>query len=491
MTPHSIMRRADARAPARSPAPSERPTIAWPAIAMASSESARKFQIWNAISCGCDRSVADARSRPPSTRGTRRGSSRCARRDGCRRRRRRGCRAGRVAATRASTPRRAPHDHDVRERGSEFARRPCPRPSPRCRGGGRRRAAARAPRLPSVRGELDHERCAGVLAAAEIAGARERDQHGRRAEEADAEVGEGVGPDARPTRPSRRRPVRAIARPTAASASPRPTASQRPSMPCSAAQLVVAGADPARHRGRRRVGEEVEDAERDAEQRRPRPRGRRADRVPRCPTIAVSASTYSGSAASAPNAGSASRRISRSVRVAPQEAHRPTLGAGRRRRACVSFRPAPAAGGPRRGGVAELSSCGCVDLRGRRAAIGAAEVCRTRGACWRGGVAEPRRVCPDRPGTRGRGASGRALVVPAFRTPPKRADAVRTIRQAPRRRGRGGSSARPGARRRRRRHGRGRRAGQRAPGRSRRPGSAPRCSQPCSAADPLARSAAA
>jgi hypothetical protein len=34
--------------------------------------------------------------------------------------------------------------------------------------------------------------------------------------------------------------------------------------------------------------------------------------VPRCPTIAVSTSTYSGSEASAPSAGSASRRISRS-----------------------------------------------------------------------------------------------------------------------------------------------------------------------------------
>ena len=34
--------------------------------------------------------------------------------------------------------------------------------------------------------------------------------------------------------------------------------------------------------------------------------------VPRCPTIAVSTSTYSGSAASAPSAGTASARIRRS-----------------------------------------------------------------------------------------------------------------------------------------------------------------------------------
>ena len=38
-----------------------------------------------------------------------------------------------------------------------------------------------------------------------------------------------------------------------------------------------------------------------------------AARVPRCPTIAVSPSTYSGSAISAPRAGTASRSISRSL----------------------------------------------------------------------------------------------------------------------------------------------------------------------------------
>ena len=48
-TPSSSTRRAAARARAPSPAPRRRPTIAWAAIASASSARARAFQSWNAI----------------------------------------------------------------------------------------------------------------------------------------------------------------------------------------------------------------------------------------------------------------------------------------------------------------------------------------------------------------------------------------------------------------------------------------------------------
>ena len=50
-TDQPIIRTAAARAPSGSPAPSMRPTITWPAIAIASSTSARKMKSWNAIWC--------------------------------------------------------------------------------------------------------------------------------------------------------------------------------------------------------------------------------------------------------------------------------------------------------------------------------------------------------------------------------------------------------------------------------------------------------
>ena len=67
-TAHSIMRRAAARAPAASPAPSERPTSTCPAIAMASSTSARNTNSWNAIWCAPSESSPTRASTAPATR---------------------------------------------------------------------------------------------------------------------------------------------------------------------------------------------------------------------------------------------------------------------------------------------------------------------------------------------------------------------------------------------------------------------------------------
>ena len=72
-TAQPIIRVAAARAPLASPAPSMRPTITWPAIAIASSTSARKTNSWNAIWCAPSEagpmraSTAEATRKEPSS----------------------------------------------------------------------------------------------------------------------------------------------------------------------------------------------------------------------------------------------------------------------------------------------------------------------------------------------------------------------------------------------------------------------------------------
>ena len=113
--------------------------------------------------------------------------------------------------------------------------------------------------------ELDHERGAGVLAAAQVSGSGQRDQHGRRAEEADAQVGERVRSDAG------RRAHRAYHRRCDDEPHDRERHAEPEREPDAVDALLrgpgaVAGADPARDRGGGGVGEEVEDPERDGEQ---------------------------------------------------------------------------------------------------------------------------------------------------------------------------------------------------------------------------------
>ena len=67
-TAHSIIRRAARCAPSASPAPSERPTITCPAIAIASSTSARKTNSWKAIWCAASESSPTRASTAPATR---------------------------------------------------------------------------------------------------------------------------------------------------------------------------------------------------------------------------------------------------------------------------------------------------------------------------------------------------------------------------------------------------------------------------------------
>ncbi len=67
-TPHSIIRRAAACAASASPAPSVRPTITWPAIAIASSTSARNTNSWKAIWCAPSESLPTRASTALATR---------------------------------------------------------------------------------------------------------------------------------------------------------------------------------------------------------------------------------------------------------------------------------------------------------------------------------------------------------------------------------------------------------------------------------------
>ena len=89
------------------------------------------------------------------------------------------------------------------------------------------------------------ERGAGVLQAAEQAGRREDEQHRGQAEHRDAEVGRGLLGDGRLRRRTRRPAAgRRTSRPIA-STTPRPRASQMPSIPDGHRAALVAGAEPA------------------------------------------------------------------------------------------------------------------------------------------------------------------------------------------------------------------------------------------------------
>ena len=92
-------------------------------------------------------------------------------------------------------------------------------------------------------------------------------------------------------------------------------------MPCSAAARSVAGADLAGDRAGGGVGEEVEDPERGGEHDCRRRRGRPSGRVPRCPTIAVSASRYSGSAIERAERGDREADDLAVVRAGPEDLH--------------------------------------------------------------------------------------------------------------------------------------------------------------------------
>ena len=91
-----------------------------------------------------------------------------------------------------------------------------------------------------------------------------------------------------------------------------PSASHSACAAISPARASSPGAVQPRDLRGRPVGQEVAERRRRAEAPPRRARARRAAACPDGPTIAVSASRYSGSAASAPSAGSARRRISRS-----------------------------------------------------------------------------------------------------------------------------------------------------------------------------------
>ena len=136
--------RGGAARPSPSPAPSIRPTSTWPAIAIASSTSARKMNSWKAIwwapsdaapmraQHGAGDDERDAAAQPcgrrsaPPIRSERRSMPRRERRTAARRRR-------------AAAARRTP-------RPSRAARSPCPAPSRPGPSRSRRRAAARARR---------------------------------------------------------------------------------------------------------------------------------------------------------------------------------------------------------------------------------------------------------------------------------------------------------------------------------------------------------
>jgi len=161
-----------------------------------------------------------------------------------------------------------------------------------------------------LRGHDDEQRRAQVADPAQVALAGQRDQRRRQAERADAQV--ALGHRRRLPRPAEYHHERGGEH----GAGQRERAADRGREPERlGGELVrpdvVAGAVQPRDLRRRPEGEKDADADERREHRRG-DRQRRELGVPRCPTIAVSTSRYRGSAASAPSAGTARRRISRS-----------------------------------------------------------------------------------------------------------------------------------------------------------------------------------
>ncbi len=214
------------------------------------------------------------------------------------------------ARRRVRAPHVAAHDHQVRGCRGDLRDHRAP-----CRAGDAPVEAVHEQDLEAevehVRGDRDHERCARVLEPAQVSGAREGDQHHRRAEQTDPQVRQRVrmrprggahhvdDPRRQREPDDRQRRRRAEREPDTGDA-------------VLGRGAFVARADPPGDRGGRAVGQEVEDPERRRSAPCPAIASPPSGRVPRRPTIAVSASTYSGSATSAPNAGRARRQISRS-----------------------------------------------------------------------------------------------------------------------------------------------------------------------------------
>ena len=164
--------------------------------------------------------------------------------------------------------------------------------------------------VDELRGDDDEQRRPQVLDPAQVALAGERDERGHEPERADAQVALGErGRLAAP--PNSATSGSASATQTSASTSPIALASQSDCAassparaaspaPCSRATCAVVPYVRKMHSETSVVSTVAAIA------------SAASWVVPRCPTIAVSTSRYSGSAASAPSAGIASRRISRS-----------------------------------------------------------------------------------------------------------------------------------------------------------------------------------
>ena len=298
-------RRGDGAPPA-SPAPSARPTITWPAIAIASSTSARKMKSWKAIWWAPSDGCADARA----DRGRERGSSRAARPCG------RQLRAHRAPAS-GSAPRsgrgcrRARAAARVDERGAH----------PGLRDDGAPRRPGEAPVEAVDEDDLEHDvrGVGGDEITAACAGRRRRaGSPGRRARSARtaARASRSAGSVTRQVaRRRRRRPSSVIERAREPRRGP-PATTPEPTASHSACAASAPPPRPRRRRaardlrGRRRRRGSCRGATR--EQRRPRARARRAAA---CRGGRRSRCRRAGRAARPPARrapGSASRRISRS-----------------------------------------------------------------------------------------------------------------------------------------------------------------------------------
>ena len=171
------------------------------------------------------------------------------------------------------------------------ARPPSPTPSPRSRGARRRRARTRATRFTALADERDRQgacACPGDRGGSRYPPARP----GRTARRAARCAGRcaAYGEPRAPRRPSRTRSDRSAPRPTAVSVTPSPSASHTPATPCSAAafgspapmrRATVAVVPYARKL-------KIPNATLRTAPATPSPP---SGRVPRCPTIAVSART--------------------------------------------------------------------------------------------------------------------------------------------------------------------------------------------------------
>ena len=227
------------RTPARSrPPPSSRPTMIWPAIAIASSTSARKIQSWKEIWYAAELRVAEAcddRAREDEDGDQRRRADEDELPDREQPRaqaRRRGARSSRPTWRRIS-------QHEAR-RPCTSARSRSPRPIPRSPSRARRRTRSSSTTLSSVAGDHDHERaCAGPRRRAGIPGRRARGRRtagrARRSADTCGLVGRlPLDPDDRDDRAGEERDRRA------ARTTPMPSESQSDCAPSCRATVVLA-----------------------------------------------------------------------------------------------------------------------------------------------------------------------------------------------------------------------------------------------------------